>query len=123
MQACWSCCSRRSRESPSVIARNVGAEASGTLIAGFVIKGTTSDTILVRGVGPSLGRVFGLSRSIGATQVTVYDSRGNRIAGNSVWTRNDDKDDDDDDDDDDDKDELVDVDRRLTSSSPSAAWN
>jgi hypothetical protein len=74
----------------------VGAEAAGTLIAGFAIRGTTSDTVLVRGVGPSLGRVFGLSRAIGATQVTVYDSRGTRIAGNSIWTRNDDDDDDDD---------------------------
>jgi hypothetical protein len=84
----------------------VGAEAAGTLIAGFAIRGTTSDTVLVRGVGPSLGRVFGLSRAIGATQVTVYDARGTRVAGNSVWTRNDDDDDDDDDnDDDDDKDD------------------
>lgn len=79
----------------------VGAEAAGTLIAGFAIRGTTSDTVLVRGVGPSLGRVFGLSRAIGATQVTVYDARGQRVAGNSVWTRNDDDDDDDDKDDDD----------------------
>ncbi|MFZ9840037.1 MAG: immunoglobulin domain-containing protein [Opitutaceae bacterium] len=75
----------------------VGAEAAGTLIAGFAIRGTTSDTVLVRGVGPSLGRLFGLSRAIGATQVTVYDGRGQRVAGNSVWTRNDDDDDDDDD--------------------------
>ncbi|MFM9090413.1 MAG: immunoglobulin domain-containing protein, partial [Verrucomicrobiota bacterium] len=97
----------------------VGAEAAGTLIAGFVIRGTTSDTVLVRGVGPSLGRVFGLSRSIGATQVTVYDSRGTRIAGNSVWTRNDDHDDDDHDDDHDDDDKSSDIEE---ASDRSGAW-
>ena len=96
----------------------VGAEAAGTLIAGFAIRGTTSDTVLVRGVGPSLGRVFGLSRAIGATQVTVYDARGQRVAGNSVWTRNDDDDDDDDDDKDDD-DKSSDIEE---ASDRSGAW-
>ncbi|MBM3842759.1 MAG: hypothetical protein FJ397_05755 [Verrucomicrobia bacterium] len=54
-----------------------------------------------------------------ATQVTVYDSRGPRIAGNSVWTRNDDQDDNDHDDDQDDDDKSSDIEE---ASDRSGAW-
>ncbi len=63
----------------------VGAEAANTLIAGFVVSGTTSDTVLIRGVGPSLGTLFGLRRALGASHVAVFDSKGNQIAANTVW--------------------------------------
>lgn len=78
----------------------VGAEAAGTLIAGFAISGTSSDTLLIRGVGPSLGKIFGMRRALGASHVAVYDSRGREVAANSVWTkggRGEEEDDDDDD--------------------------
>jgi hypothetical protein len=63
----------------------VGAEAKDTLIAGFVIAGTTSDTVLVRGVGSSLGTLFGLRRALGNSHVAVFDAKGNQIAANTVW--------------------------------------
>lgn len=63
----------------------VGAEARDTLIAGFTITGTTSDTILVRGVGPSLGTLFGMRRALGATRVAVYNSAGVELAANTIW--------------------------------------
>ena len=63
----------------------VGAEAKDTLIAGFVIAGTTSDTVLIRGVGPSLGTLFGMRRALGNSHVAVFDSKGIQIAANTVW--------------------------------------
>ena len=65
----------------------VGAEAKDTLIAGFAITGTTSDTVLIRGVGPSLGTLFGMRRALGNLHVAVFDSKGNQIAANTVWGR------------------------------------
>lgn len=78
----------------------VGAEAKDALIAGFAIRGTTSDTVLIRGVGPSLGTKFGMRRALGNSHVTVYDSKGVAVAANSVWTKGGRGESDDDDDDD-----------------------
>jgi hypothetical protein len=74
---------------------HVGAEAKDTLIAGFAITGTTSNTVIVRGVGASLGTLFGLRRALGATHVAVYNSAGVQVAANTVWGGRD-KDDEDD---------------------------
>jgi hypothetical protein len=65
----------------------VGAEAKDTLIAGFAITGTTSDTVLIRGVGPSLGTLFGLRRALGNSHVAVFDSTGAQLAANTIWGR------------------------------------
>jgi hypothetical protein len=67
----------------------VGAEAAGTLIAGFAVSGTTSDTLLIRGVGPSLGTLFGMRTALGESQVAIFDAKGNAIATNTVWTHDD----------------------------------
>jgi hypothetical protein len=66
----------------------VGADAADTLIAGFSIAGTTSDTVLIRGVGPSLGTLFGMRQALGASQVTLFDSKGNPITVNASWGAN-----------------------------------
>ncbi|HNC24138.1 MAG TPA: immunoglobulin domain-containing protein [Opitutaceae bacterium] len=63
---------------------NVGP-AGGALIAGFVVTGTTSESVLVRGVGPSLGTLFGLRRALGASHVALFDSQGNQIAADDDW--------------------------------------
>ncbi len=63
----------------------VGSEVANTLIAGFSIRGTTSDTVLIRGVGPSLGTLFGMRRALGASHIAVYDSKGVEIAANTTW--------------------------------------
>jgi hypothetical protein len=88
----------------------VGAEAANTLIAGFAITGTTSDTVIIRGVGPSLGTLFGMRRALGAAHDAVFDSKGNQIAANSVWGKagRGEKDDDDDEDGKDDMDDASD---------------
>ena len=63
----------------------VDSTSSNTLIVGFAVTGTTSDTVLVRGAGPSLGSLFGLHGALGAPQVTIFDSAGKQIAVNSGW--------------------------------------
>ena len=78
----------------------VGAVNDGALIAGFVISGTTSDTVLVRGVSQSMGTLHGMRRALGNSQVTVYDAKGKEVAANAIWGKtgrgnpNDDDDDD-----------------------------
>jgi hypothetical protein len=52
--------------------------------AGFVISGTTSETVLIRGIGPALAS-FGLSGTLAAPQLILYDHDSNVIATNVGW--------------------------------------
>lgn len=56
------------------------------LDAGFYIGGSGSETVLIRGVGPTL-KNFGVSSAATNVQIQVYDSSGNPIAGdyNNGW--------------------------------------
>jgi hypothetical protein len=63
----------------------VGAVDDGALIAGFVITGTTSNTVLVRGVSQSMGTLHGMRRALGNSQVAVFDSTGREVAANAMW--------------------------------------
>lgn len=58
--------------------------ASNILTAGFVVSGTTAETVLVRGIGPTLA-TFGIVPALAATTVTVYDASGNPIAADTGW--------------------------------------
>jgi hypothetical protein len=58
---------------------------TGDLVIGFSIAGTTSQTVLIRGLGPSLGSLFGLSGALARTQVALFNSEGAEIAANSGW--------------------------------------
>jgi len=64
----------------------IGTGAS-VLIAGFVIEGTGTEQVLIRGDGPALTG-FGVSGALAQTQVTVYDSNSNVVATNSGWSNN-----------------------------------
>jgi hypothetical protein len=63
---------------------NVGAGAN-PLVAGFVVAGSTTETLLVRAMGPSLAQ-FGLTGVLASPVVTVYDSAGLVVAGNTGWS-------------------------------------
>ncbi len=54
------------------------------LIAGFVIGGSTTETVLIRGIGPTLTS-FGVSGVLANPQLTLSDSNGAVIANNSGW--------------------------------------
>lgn len=55
------------------------------LIAGFVVAGTQSKTVLVRGIGPTLGSTFGVSGSLAQPVVSVYDGNSLLIASDTGW--------------------------------------
>jgi Immunoglobulin domain len=59
-----------------------------TLTAGFVVAGPTSEEVLIRGVGPSLGG-YGIRNALKNTVVTLYDSKGNQVLSNAGWNNND----------------------------------
>jgi rhamnogalacturonan endolyase len=67
----------------SLSARAQVGTGEGRLIAGFVISGPVSKTVLVRAVGPSLA-AYGVATPLADPQLDVY--RGStRIAGNDDW--------------------------------------
>lgn len=55
----------------NVSARASAGSAGGTMIAGFVIKGETPVTILVRGIGPGLSQ-FGVTGVLGNPKLTLF---------------------------------------------------
>jgi hypothetical protein len=62
---------------------NKGMAAGETLIAGFVIAGDTSRTVLIRAVGPGLG-AFGVPGTMADPSLSLY-SGSTKIAGNDNW--------------------------------------
>src|SRR5208283_455877 len=54
------------------------------LIAGFVVGGSGTEQVLIRGIGPTLSQ-FGISNPLANPLLTVYDDRGNVIANNFGW--------------------------------------
>jgi hypothetical protein len=76
--------------SPNPVARLVNVSArmnvtagQGVLIAGLVIQGNISQTVLIRGVGPALA-AFGVSGVLADPQIAVF-SGGSQIASNAGW--------------------------------------
>ncbi|MFM9080071.1 MAG: phosphodiester glycosidase family protein, partial [Opitutaceae bacterium] len=59
------------------------AGGGGELIAGFVVRGETAATLLVRAVGPSLGN-FGLADALRAPRLTLM-SGATPLAANAGW--------------------------------------
>ena len=68
----------------NISARAYVADGGNVLIAGFVIAGPSSETILIRGVGPTLAN-YGLTNVLAATKVTLFDVNGNQITANAGW--------------------------------------
>jgi hypothetical protein len=65
-------------------ARSQVGTGSNTLIAGFVIGGSGTETVLIRGDGPGLSQ-FGVGGVLAAPLLTLYDSSGAAIATNQGW--------------------------------------
>jgi hypothetical protein len=61
----------------------VGTGGNG-LVAGFVVAGTTYESVLIRGSGPALSP-FGVSWVLANPQLTLYDSGSHVIASNTGW--------------------------------------
>ena len=54
------------------------------LITGFAISGSTTRTMLMRAVGPTLG-VFGLTGTLAAPRLKLYDATGEVVLENAGW--------------------------------------
>jgi hypothetical protein len=70
----------------NVSARSEAGSGSQTLIVGFAIAGSGTETVLIRGVGPQLNQ-FGVTGTLSAPQLTLYDTATtpNIIATNVGW--------------------------------------
>ena len=73
----------------NVSARAVAGTGSNVLVAGFVIGGSTSKTVLIRASGPALSQ-FGLSGTLPDPVLQLYniDSGSTLLASNSGWGAN-----------------------------------
>lgn len=74
---------------PATRLTNISARAlSGTgvsaLTAGFVIGGEGTETLLIRGIGPTLA-VFGVGGVLATPQLALFNSTGQQIAFNAGW--------------------------------------
>ncbi len=64
---------------------NVGSGAN-VLIAGFVIEGGQSATVLLRGIGPTLGTApFNVPGALAQPQIILYNSTGAELGGSQGW--------------------------------------
>ncbi len=54
------------------------------LVGGFVVEGTSDETLLIRAVGPALA-AFGVTGTLGSPVLTLYNAGGAVIAVNSGW--------------------------------------
>ena len=69
----------------NVSARAVAGSGSAVLTAGFVIKGSGTETVLIRGIGPGLVQ-FSVAGALAATQITLLNTAtGAQIGTNSGW--------------------------------------
>jgi hypothetical protein len=69
----------------NISARGAVSPGAGALIGGFVISGTSNETVLIRGIGPGLAS-FGVAGSLADPVLNVYDSGGNLVASNRSWS-------------------------------------
>jgi len=60
---------------------------SSSLISGFVIGGSVNESVLIRGIGPTLAQ-FGVTNVLPTPNLLIYNSLGQLIAQNSCWTTN-----------------------------------
>jgi hypothetical protein len=68
----------------NVSARALSGTGSNVMIAGFVIGGSGTETLLIRGIGPGLTQ-FGVSGVLATPQVTLFNQAGMAIGTNTGW--------------------------------------
>jgi len=68
----------------NISARGMVGTGSSIMTGGFVITGNTTETVLIRAVGPSLAS-YGVTSVLAQPTLTVYNALGNPLASNSVW--------------------------------------
>ena len=69
----------------NISAMGLVTPATGALFGGFVISGSSTKSILIRGIGPGLS-AFGIPTTLPDPVLSVFDSGGNLVAQNFSWT-------------------------------------
>jgi hypothetical protein len=68
----------------NVSGRGFSGSGSNVLTVGFVITGSSSMTVLIRGVGPTLA-TYSVAGAMTNPQLTVFDSNQNVVGSNATW--------------------------------------
>ena len=69
----------------NVSARSEARTGDGILVAGFVLEGVGSRTLLIRGLGPTLS-ALGVAGALVNPQLKLYNAAGQKIAENGDWS-------------------------------------
>ncbi|HEY5228914.1 MAG TPA: putative Ig domain-containing protein, partial [Opitutaceae bacterium] len=72
----------------NISTRGTVSPGAGALIGGFVISGTTTKSVLIRGIGPGLS-AFSVNDAIADPVLSVFDINGNLVAQNLAWSNQD----------------------------------
>jgi hypothetical protein len=65
-------------------ARGMAGSGANVLTVGFVIAGPSSETVLIRAIGPTLAS-FSVAGAMTNPEVTVFNSSGAAVASDNVW--------------------------------------
>jgi hypothetical protein len=65
-------------------ARNYVGSGDSVLVVGFAVDGTSSETLLIRGIGPTLAD-FGVGGALPDPQIRLFNQQGEVIDGNDNW--------------------------------------
>jgi len=65
-------------------ARGMVGTGSSVMTSGFVITGNSTETVLIRAVGPTLA-TYGVTGVLAQPTLTVYNASGTSVASNTVW--------------------------------------
>lgn len=68
----------------NVSARAVSGTGADVLIAGFVVAGTGSKTVLIRGIGPTLG-AFGVTDVLADPKLELFNANAVKVQENDNW--------------------------------------
>lgn len=69
----------------NISARNHVGTGADILIAGFVLKGSGTKKLLIRGIGPRLNEIWGIPGVLADPMLEIYDAANNKIAENNDW--------------------------------------
>jgi sugar lactone lactonase YvrE len=68
----------------SISARAYSGTGSSVLIAGFIIEGTGTEVLLIRGIGPTLTQ-YAVGGALTSTQLTLFNGASQAIGSNTGW--------------------------------------
>jgi len=68
----------------NISARGMVGTGSSIMTGGFVISGNSTETVLIRAVGPTLS-TYGVTGVLAQPTLTVYNASGTSVATNTIW--------------------------------------